>query len=172
MPGVTYKHWPSGKLQDYAILLFNSSDLLSLYEYSKRTDLEVIWWCESGIINGFNKDGRPLTENEISKDQDVQGFISYAASSSLPCYFAMKGVNHWLIRASSDGGRTELNGMSALSQIARFYIHSNSPIETGCKESGDSESKLMSCIDPMFSNWYMLEETLTYKFEDLSANDI
>lgn len=168
----TYKWWPPSKFQDYAILFTHSKDLLSLYEYSGTTNFERIYWCKDDLYNNFRRNGKALTESEITDDPEVKRFLVYAATKEVPCFVAQKDDLRWLIHAGKGGSTTELNGKPAISQIARFYYHSKSPNELGCTERGSEESKLLICSHHMFSDWYMLEETLTYQYEDVTSNDI
>jgi len=168
----TYKWWPPSRYQDYAILLAHSEDLLSLYEYSDITNFESIRWCKDDLYNNFRRNGRALTGLEIADDPEVKKFFDYAATKKVPCFYAQKNERHWLIHAGKDGFKTELNGKPATSQIARYYYISKSPNELGCTERVNVESKLLICSHHIFSDWYMLEETVTYRDEDVTNHDI
>lgn len=168
----TYKWWPPSKFQDYAILLVYSDDLLSLYKYSGTTSFESIRWCKDDLYNNFRRNGRALTGLEIADDPEVKEFLSYAATKKVPCFSAKKDGQHWLIHAGKDGYKTELNGKPAISQIVKYYYYSISTSELGCTERGSEESTLLMCSHHIFSDWYMLEETMTYQYESVSDNDI
>jgi hypothetical protein len=168
----TYKWWPSGKVQDYAILIAHSDDFLSLYEYSTTTNFESIFWCKDDLQNTFRRNGRTLTEVEAESDIEVGKFLAYASFREVPCFHASEYKRGWLIHASKDARATELNGKPAMSQIARFYYHSKSTNEPVCNERGSENSKLLHCSHHMFSGWYMLEETMTYLLEDVTGDDI
>ncbi|GEA11120.1 hypothetical protein KUL49_14950 [Alteromonas sp. KUL49] len=168
----TYKWWPPGKLQDYAVLFDHSEDFLSLYRYSATTNFDAITWCKGDHYNSFNKEGRALTTSEIDSDPEVKKFIIYAETKEAPCFSAHKTDEKWLIHAGKGGFRTELNGRPAMSQISRFYYNSASNNELGCTEHGNVDSKLVSCTQYMFSDWYMLEQTLTYQLQGIKSDDI
>jgi len=170
---LTYKWWPSGKAQDFVFLVIHSEDLLSLYEYSDTTSLDFIYWCKKNLTsNNFRRNERTLSQTEISDDFEVKKFITYAETKDIPCFLAHKGKRNWLIHGSGRSGESELDGKPATSQITRYYYYLEKTSESGCSERGDNKLKLRSCRNHLFSNWYMLEKTMTSLQEDVLTNDI
>jgi hypothetical protein len=168
----TYKWWPSGKAQDFFILLIHNDDISTLYKHSKLTSFERISWCNNRANSHFRRNGVSLTQTEVSSDLEAKEFLAYASTKDIGCFTVVKDKGEWLVTASYDGHKSELNGMSAVSQIARYYYFVEKPDDQGCTERGDSQLKLLSCRTHFFSNWYMLEETMTSLREDVLADDI
>ena len=168
----TYKWWPSSKAQDFIILLFHHEDISSLYEQATEMSFDRIAWCKNNTHNNFRRNSRALTQAEISNDIEVKEFLAYANTKDVPCFTVQKDQPEWLVTASYDGHQVELNGKPAKSQIARFYYFSETPNNLGCSERGDDKSKLHSCRSHLFSNWYLLEETIISLQEDVLTNDI
>jgi hypothetical protein len=163
----TYKWWPSGDVQDFAIIWFKSEELSELISYAETTNFERIMWCRGNHPSSFRKNGIALTQSEAKNDNEVIDFISFASEVDIPCFWAHLNGNKWFVQASHGGGRGSEDGIATMTQISRYYYFSKTIEELGCVSKRVQTSSLETCKRSLFGNWYMFEERMTYPFEDV-----
>ena len=162
----SYPYWPSGKMQDYALIWVKGDEISQLFALTDQLKYERVhmclkgpqpWWVEIG--------GERININD--NDQNFEKLKSAVNAAGLPCFWAQKQNGHWSVPGSSDVlFFTNANG-EMKQTISRYYVLSQENIDGVCTNKQNGDLSLQRCTVKMFGNWYAGKELMTVPWKEV-----
>ena len=161
----SYPYWPSGKMQDYALIWVKGDEISQLFVLADQLEYERVHMC----LN------RPQPLVEISgklkyvseSDQNFEKLRSAVSEAGLPCFWAHKQNGSWSVPGSSDVlFLTNANG-EMKQTINRYYVFSRENIDGVCTKKHSGDLSLQRCTVKMFGNWYAGKELFTVPWKEV-----
>ena len=161
----SYPYWPSGKMQDYALIWIKGDEISQLFVLADQLEYERVHMCLNRPQPWVEISGEVKYVSE--SDQSFERLRSAVSAAGLPCFWAQKHNRSWSVPGSSDVFFfTDANG-EMKQTISRYYVLSQENIDGICTKKQSGDLSLQRCTVKMFGNWYAGEELLTVPWKEV-----
>lgn len=153
----SYRYWPAGQAQDYALIWVKGEQLAELFDYSEKLGITAAKIClkKGAFSDWVDINGVRITEN--GKDDTFFSLRKKMKEAEFSCFRAKKIEGNWSVPGSTGDKSVNIGYYKSEKMVQRHYLLSDNDFDIGCNEIIENGFNIGVCTRKMFGHWFVRE---------------